>query len=81
MELPFEGQICAPTVISDTADYLSPIDGRLISGRAQRREDLKRNDCVEYEPTKNAPTREEREYYTAFHKERQRKKQEQSIDR
>jgi hypothetical protein len=40
----------APYVIGDTPDYTSPIDGRLISGRKQRREDLKRNHCVEYDP-------------------------------
>ena len=37
-------------VIGDTPDYTSPIDGKLISGRKQRREDLKRNNCVEYDP-------------------------------
>lgn len=37
-------------VMGDTPDYTSPIDGRLISGRKQRREDLKRNHCVEYDP-------------------------------
>lgn len=50
MEKPFAGQLCAPMVVSDTPDYRSPIDGRLISGRAQRREDLKRNNCVEIDP-------------------------------
>lgn len=44
-----------PHIWSDLPDYQSPIDGRCVSGRVQRREDLKRNDCVEYEPTKNAP--------------------------
>lgn len=42
-----DGPLQAPTVISDTPDYRSPIDGRMISGRAARREDLKRNNCVE----------------------------------
>jgi hypothetical protein len=58
MHLPFKGQIVAPMVVPDTPEYTSPIDGRLISGRVQRREDLKRNDCVEYEPTKNKPNME-----------------------
>ena len=37
-------------VVGDIEDYESPIDGRPVSGRKQRREDLKRNGCVEYEP-------------------------------
>jgi hypothetical protein len=39
-----------PAVIGDIAEYRSPIDGKLISSRSQRREDLKANDCVEWEP-------------------------------
>ena len=35
---------------SDLPAYESPIDGRIIEGRAQRREDLKRNGCREYDP-------------------------------
>lgn len=37
-------------IMGDLPDYTSPIDGRVISGRKQRREDLKRNNCVEYDP-------------------------------
>lgn len=37
-------------IIPDTPDYESPIDGSVISGRKQRREDLKRNGCHEYDP-------------------------------
>lgn len=40
-----------PMIIRDIPDYRSPIDGRLISGRTQRREDLIRNDCVEWDPS------------------------------
>lgn len=40
----------APYVIGDTPDYQSPVDGKLVSGRKQRREDLKRTGCVEYDP-------------------------------
>lgn len=39
----------APDVMGDLPAYASPIDGRLIDGRAQRREDLKRNGCRPYE--------------------------------
>ena len=34
---------------ADLPAYESPIDGRIIAGRAQRREDLKRNGCREYD--------------------------------
>jgi hypothetical protein len=51
MEMPFEGQICAPAVMSDIPEYPSPIDDRMITSRSHRREDLKRNNCFEYEPS------------------------------
>lgn len=35
-------------IIPDLPAYTSPIDGRLVDGRAQRREDLKRNGCREW---------------------------------
>jgi hypothetical protein len=40
-----------PTIISDIPEYASPIDGRMITSRSERRDDLKRNNCVEYEPS------------------------------
>ncbi|MBY3597562.1 hypothetical protein [Rhizobium bangladeshense] len=43
--------IAVPFVMSDIPEYRSPIDGRLIGSRTQRRDDLKRNRCVEYEPS------------------------------
>lgn len=43
--------IACPTIISDIPDYQSPVDGRWITSRSQRRDDLKRNGCVEYEPS------------------------------
>ena len=51
MDAPFAGQIVAPMVVSDIPEYRSPIDGRPITSRSHRREDLKRNNCVEYEPS------------------------------
>lgn len=39
----------APTVWKDLPPYASPIDGRMVDGRRQRREDLKRSDCRPYE--------------------------------
>lgn len=48
MVLPERGEICAPLVMPDTPEYASPIDGRPITSRSARREDLKRNNCVEW---------------------------------
>jgi hypothetical protein len=48
--------LALPTVISDIPEYQSPIDGRWITSRSERRDDLARNNCVPYEesmsPTK-----------------------------
>lgn len=40
----------APMVRGDIQPYTSPIDGRWVNSGAQRREDLKRNGCIEWEP-------------------------------
>jgi len=61
MAKPFAGQIVMPTVISDIPDYRSPIDGKPITSRSQRREDLKRNNCVEWEPSLS-PTKGQRKF-------------------
>jgi hypothetical protein len=44
-----------PMIIRDTPEYRSPIDGRLIDGRAARREDLKRSGCREVDPSEFTP--------------------------
>lgn len=51
MEKPFAGKIVMPHVISDIPEYRSPVDGALIGSRSQRRDDLKKHNCVEYEPS------------------------------
>ena len=51
MEKPFAGQISMPYVVSDIPEYASPIDGRMITSRSERRDDLARNNCVEFEPS------------------------------
>lgn len=43
--------IACPTIISDIPAYQSPVDGRWITSRSERRDDLKRNGAVEYEPS------------------------------
>lgn len=42
-----------PFVMGDLPDYESPIDGRIVSGRVQRREDLRRNGCRPWEGMAN----------------------------
>lgn len=53
MPLPDGNDVCCPRVLPDIAEYRSPINGTLITSRSHRREDLKRNDCVEAEPRRN----------------------------
>jgi hypothetical protein len=50
MALPDGDAISAPRVQRDIAEYRSPIDGRPITSRSERREDLRRNGCVEVDP-------------------------------
>jgi putative FmdB family regulatory protein len=44
-------QVVAPMVMPDIPAYQSPVTGQWVNSRAQRREDLRRHDCVEYEPS------------------------------
>lgn len=46
---------CAPIVVSDTPEYISPATGKLIDGKRERREDLKKSGCVPWEPLSNRP--------------------------
>lgn len=48
-----------PTVIRDTAPYVSPVTRKIIEGKAARREDLKRSNCREVDPSEYKPV-----YYT-----------------
>lgn len=43
-------QVSAPFVRADLPSYRSPIDGRWIDGKAQRREDLRKSGSIEYDP-------------------------------
>jgi len=40
-------KICAPMIISDIEPYRSPVSGEYVGGRASKREDLKKHDCVD----------------------------------
>ncbi len=46
-----ETKIFAPMIVRDIPAYRSPIDGRIINTRSERRDDLRRHNCVEYEPS------------------------------
>lgn len=56
-----KGPLRAPMVMSDIPAYASPIDGRMITSRSERREDLKRNNCVPYEESLG-PTKGQRKF-------------------
>lgn len=51
MALPDEFQMPRIQIIKPMPEYRSPIDGRPITTKHERREDLKRNGCYEYEPS------------------------------
>ena len=51
MVLPEHDTFPTPQLIKPMPDYQSPIDGRPITSRTARKEDLKRNGCVPYEPS------------------------------
>lgn len=58
-----------PVMVKVASDcrYDSPIDGQPITTHAARREDLKRNDCVEYDPEmKKDASRKQRERTEQF---------------
>lgn len=55
MPIPQRTGVVMPMVRSDIEPYKSPIDGRPITTRTERREDLARNGCVPYEPMGNVP--------------------------
>lgn len=40
-------------IIRDIPEYISPVNGKLIGSRSQRREDLKRTGCREVDPSEN----------------------------
>lgn len=44
-----------PAVRGDVAAYVSPVNGKLIEGRAARREDLARTGCREVDPSEHKP--------------------------
>lgn len=52
MPIPERDGVVCPAVLSDIAEYRSPIDGKVIGSRSARRYDLESNGCVEADPPK-----------------------------
>lgn len=44
---PIKGPFPTPRVMSDIQPYLSPVDGKYVSGRKAKRDDLARTGCVD----------------------------------
>ena len=61
-------RLAMPMIISDIPEYPSPIDGRPITSRSARRDDLRRNNCVEYDDS----LRKKHPKYEAFEERRKR---------
>ncbi len=53
MEAP--DRVCAPLIQSDIAPYMSVVSNKVIDGRKDRREDLKRSGCREVDPSEGLP--------------------------
>lgn len=51
--------LACPQIVRDISEYRSPIDGRVIGSRSERREDLKRHNCIEWDPAMS-PTKGKR---------------------
>jgi hypothetical protein len=52
MHIP-EGPVALPQLMRDIPEYRSPIDGKLITSRSQRREDLRASNSIEGDPPKH----------------------------
>lgn len=49
METKFSG-VCMPFVVSDIPEYVSPVSGKTITSRTERRDEMKRHNLVEVPP-------------------------------
>lgn len=47
MLAPGNDTVACPQYMPDIPHYASPVGGEMITSRSQRREDLKRNNCIE----------------------------------
>jgi hypothetical protein len=53
MHIPEGRGVASPHLMRDIPEYRSPIDGKLITSRSQRREDLRASNSIEGEPPKH----------------------------
>jgi hypothetical protein len=44
---PLDGPFPVPRIVADIEPYQSPVDGRYVSGRRAKRDDLARNNCID----------------------------------
>ena len=49
VEVPISRPVFAPLIMKDLPDYVSPVSGKVISGRRARRDDLARTNSRPYE--------------------------------
>jgi len=75
MAVPTHSGVVMPMVVSDIPEYRSPIDGRPITSRSHRREDLLRSGSVEYEPS----LKPKHPKFEAFEERRKRAMKEKSL--
>ncbi len=55
--VPEYGPPPTPRVVSDIEPYLSPVDGKYVSGRRAKRDDLKRTNSVDYDDVRSREPR------------------------
>ncbi len=68
IDIPERETLCTPMIMRDTPEYASPIDGRMITSRSHRREDLLRNNCIEMDPPRRGTRVLKNKKYCAKHK-------------
>lgn len=61
-------KVCMPMVRGDLPAYISPVTGKLIEGRAARREDLARSGCREVDPSEYKPIYKNYEFCQKYRK-------------
>ena len=51
MDIPERDKLETPLVMKPLEAYTSPIDGKVINSRQERKDDLAKHGCVEWEPS------------------------------
>lgn len=70
MSHPKRSSFPCPQIVSDIdargMEYVSPATGKMITSRAERREDLKRSGCREVDPSEHKPEYRQKKYAKRF---------------